>query len=296
MIKEYLAYWGLQSVPFSLSPEPDMLFLSKQHRECLLRLKYAFYSEKGGSLLVSDDAGAGKTSILYRMIKDLHKELNQKIRFALLSHPNLTPNQLIQEICRQLGVIRPSRSRHENLNQLRERLVELRKEDARSLVIVDEGQLLARHPDTLQELRILLNFCLEGKFLLTFVLAGQKQLENTIRSLPEFWQRLPVRFFLGNLDLEDTSGLIQHRLQQAGYKGEDIIFEKEAMGMVHKYTEGCPRLICSLCDLSLLIGYTMRRKSLDAVIVQQAQNDMVRSERGIHYYKFLKDHVGEGAG
>jgi hypothetical protein len=32
----------------------------------------------------------------------------------------------------------------------------------------------------------------------------------------------------------------------------------------------------------------MRTRTLDATIVQQAQNDMVRSERGIHYYKFLQ--------
>lgn len=288
MIREYFAYWGLESVPFSLSPEPDMLFLSKQHHECLLRLKYAFYSDKGGSLLVSEDAGAGKTSIIYRLIKDLHKELRAKMKVALLSHPNLTPNQLIQEICRQLGVGKPSRSRYENLNQLREKLISLRQEETRCLIIVDEGQLLSRHPDTIQELRILLNFCLEGKFLLTFILAGQKKLEDTIRSVPEFWQRLPVRFFLGNLDCHDTNGLILHRLQQAGYKGEEKIFEDEAVNFIYRYTEGCPRLICSLCDLSLLIGYTMRRKSIDATIVQQAENDMVRSERGIHYYKFLK--------
>lgn len=287
MVKEYLAYWGIKSVPFSLSPEPDMLFLSKQHHECLLRLRYAFHSDKGGALLVSEDAGAGKTSIIYRLMKDLHKEVDKKIRFALLSHPNLTPNQLIQEICRQIGVARPSRSRYENLNQLREKLIALREEDARCLVIVDEGQILCQYPDTLEELRILLNFCLEGRFLLTFLLAGQKKLEDTMRSRPEFWQRLPVRFFLGNLDLHDTAGLIMHRLQQAGYTGEKKIFEEAAVNFIYRYTGGCPRLICSLCDLALLIGYTMRRQSLDAIVVQQAQNDMVRSDRGIHYYKFL---------
>lgn len=289
MIKEYLAYWGLESIPFSLSPEPDMLFLSKQHHECLLRLKYAVYSDKGGALLISESAGDGKTSVLYRLIKDLHQELNQKLKVALLSHPNLTPNQLIQELCRQLGVARPSRSRYENLNQFKERLISFRQEETRCLVIVDEGQLLCRYPETLQELRILLNFCLEGKFLLTFILAGQKRLEETIRSIEEFWQRLPVRFFLDNLDRQDTQGLIRYRLQQAGYKGGADIFSQEAIDQLFRHTGGCPRLICSLCDLSLLIGYSMRLKTLDAAIIQQAQNDMQRSERGIHYYKFLKD-------
>ena len=68
-----------------------------------------------------------------------------------------------------------------------------------TLVIVDEGQMLSHRPDLLQELRILLNFCVSDSFLVSFVLSGQRPLETAVRQMPEFWQRLPVRFFLRNL-------------------------------------------------------------------------------------------------
>ena len=95
-----------------------MLYLSRQHRECLIRLKFCIYSHKGGALLVSEHPGDGKTTVIYRLIEDLQKELDDKLAVALINHPTLTPNQMIQEICRQLGVYQPSRSRNRNLNQL----------------------------------------------------------------------------------------------------------------------------------------------------------------------------------
>ena len=57
MNEDYLNYWGMTKPPFSLTPDPEMLYLSSQHSECLMRLKYAVFSHKGGALLVSDEAG-----------------------------------------------------------------------------------------------------------------------------------------------------------------------------------------------------------------------------------------------
>ena len=54
MDQSYLDYWGFQRAPFALTPDPDMLYLSKQHRECLLRLQYTIAGNKGGALLVSE--------------------------------------------------------------------------------------------------------------------------------------------------------------------------------------------------------------------------------------------------
>lgn len=283
----YLDYWGLRKLPFSLSPDPTMLYLSKQHRECLIRLKYAVYSGKGGALLVSENAGDGKTSVLFRLMEDLKEELRGRLEVAFIDHPSLTPNQMVQEILKQLRVPRPARHRYQNLNQLKDRLRQLDGEGIKCLIIVDEGQLLANRMDTLQELRILLNFCLSDRFLLTFILSGQKPLEETIKDIPEFWQRLPVRFFLDSLDRPDTEALVKFRLKEAGREDENI-FTPDSYQAIFRYSQGCPRVICSLSDLSLLIGYSMRRKKLDFTVVERAHSDMVSSEEGFHYFKFLR--------
>ncbi len=180
MLQSYLRHWGLGGQPFSLSPDPNMLYLSRQHKECLVRLKYAFYSDKGGALLISENAGEGKTGVVYRLIGDLREELGQGLQVALVDHPSLTPNQMVQEICTQLGVQDPSANRYRNLNQLKEALLRLDGDGMRTLVIVDEGQLLKGRPDTLQELRILLNFVLAGRFLLIGHSLRREQLDYTI--------------------------------------------------------------------------------------------------------------------
>ena len=73
MIGEFLDYWGLNQSPFALCPDPKMFYLSRQHRECLMRLEYAIDSNKGGAMIVSDKPGAGKTSLLRYLMNRLNE-------------------------------------------------------------------------------------------------------------------------------------------------------------------------------------------------------------------------------
>jgi general secretion pathway protein A len=286
---DYVGYWGLTKPPFALAPCPESLFFSKQHRECLLRLKFAITAGKGGALLISENAGDGKTTVLRRLCLDLQAELDGRARIAFLDHPTLTPFQMLEEICRQLGVEKPSHSKVRALNQLREHLTKVHNDGFKSVVIVDEGQMLAHRPDLLQELRILLNFCVSDSFLLSFILSGQRPLEGVIRSMPEFWQRLPVRFFLANLDFRDTRELIKHRLKNAGLADGREIFTRGAYEQIYKTSEGCPRVVCSIADLALVVGRSLRVREIDAPEVMQACADMEkRSGDSFHYYHFLR--------
>lgn len=286
---DYHDYWGMEKAPFSLAPDPKRLFLSRQHGECLLRLKYAVMAEKGGALLVSQNAGDGKTTILRRLCNDLRSELKGRVRIAFIDHPTLSPVEMIQEISRQLGIEKRFRTKAPALQALRERLMELRGEGHKCVVIVDEGQMLEHHRELLQELRILLNLYQRDSFLLSFILSGQLALEGVIRSMPEFWQRLPVRFFLRNLDLGDTRRLIQHRLHCAGLEANREIFTTSAYERIYAFSEGCPRVICSIADLALVVGRSAGVRLVDAAQVGQAHADMEKgSSDSYHYYHFVQ--------
>ncbi|MBI2876596.1 MAG: AAA family ATPase [Candidatus Tectomicrobia bacterium] len=287
MLPDYLTYWGLTRPPFSMTPDPAMLFLSAQHQECLMRLKYTIYGNKGGALLVSENAGDGKTSLLLRLVGDLQRELEGKTRVAFLDHPTLTPNQMIEEITRQFGVEGVSGDKVRNLSLLRAQLQQLHEEGYKAIVLVDEGQMLAHRPDILQELRILLNFCVADAFLLSFILSGQKPLEPAVRQMPEFWQRLPVRFFLRNLNLPDTRGLIRYRLKVAGLEGKEI-FTDTAYEGIYRFSQGCPRVICSVADLALVVGHSSYARRIDFTEVSRACADMNQSGDGYHYFHFLR--------
>jgi general secretion pathway protein A len=287
MINQYLTYWGLKKIPFSLTPDPDMLYLSSQHRECLLRLKYAIQSNKGGALLVSEQAGDGKTSVLSRLRQDMESEYGEKVRLVFIDHPTLTPTQIISEIARQLGAPENYKDKVRALNQLRDTLQCLHETDHKTIVVVDEGHMLSHRLDLLQELRILLNFCVADAFLLTFIFSGQKPLEGIVRNMPEFWQRLPVRFFLKNLSLNETKELIRFRLSRAGHAGNDI-FTDFAYETIYKFSKGVPRVICSVADLCLVIGHSHGVRRIDFAQVSLACKDMEGGGEGFHYFHFLE--------
>jgi general secretion pathway protein A len=285
--EDYLAYWGMTKSPFSLTPDPDMLYLSTQHAECLMRLKYAIFSHKGGALLVSDNAGNGKTSVLARLQKELTEYYSGRVRVVFIDHPTLSPIEMIGEISRQLGGELNTTEKIRSLNSLRDRLFAFYNENIKVVVIVDEGQMLKERPDILQELRILLNFCVSEAFLLTFIFSGQKPLDGILRNMPEFWQRLPVRFFLKNLDFNDTRSLIQFRLRKVGVTEE--IFTNDAYEGIYHYSEGCPRVICSAADICLLIGFSKRVRRIGFVEVSAACRDMESTGDSFHYFAYIKN-------
>jgi type II secretory pathway predicted ATPase ExeA len=287
MLPEYLKYWGLIRPPFSLTPDPEMLYMSRQHQEGLIRLKYAVVSNKGGALLISENAGDGKTSLLAKLRTELAEYYQGKCRMVFIDHPTLTANQMVGEIARQLGVGCTTTDKLTLLNELRTFLLERHEQGEKCVVMLDEGQMLCHRPDLLQELRILLNFCVSDAFLLTFILSGQKPLDEAIRAMPEFYQRLPVRFFLRNLEMEDTCELIRHRLQVAGCEQGREIFGEDGYAGIFNHSKGCPRVICSVADLSLVIAHSHFSDKVDFVSVSQATSDMNRTDGAYHYFHFL---------
>ena len=253
--QSYLDFWGFDRAPFALTPDPDMLYLSKQHRECMLRLQYAIAGNKGGALMVSENPGDGKTSVLRRLEKDLLASEADKYRIVFIDHPTLTPHQMLWEILRQLGFGESRGEKIQNLLKLREALVEMFQQGQRCVFILDEGQLLADRLELLQEFRVLLNYTIGDTFLLTFIFSGQSELESTMKRLPEFYQRLPVRYFLHSMDLVDNGRMLEHRIKVAGYTGPRL-FTDDAVKEIYRYARGIPRVICSVADLALVISHS----------------------------------------
>ena len=286
--QSYLEYWGFHRAPFALTPDPDMLYLSKQHRECLLRLQYAIAGNKGGALLVSENPGDGKTSVLRRLEKDLSAAENEEYRIVFIDHPTLTPNQMLWEMLRQLGLGEVRGEKIQNLLQLREALIEMYERGQRCVFILDEGQLLADRPELMQEFRVLLNYTVGDTFLLTFIFSGQSELEGAMKRLPEFYQRLPVRYFLHSMDLADTGRMISHRLKVAGYGGPPL-FSESAVREIYRYSQGIPRVICSVADLCLVVGHSRSVRVIHDSEVFMAVRDLDRTTQdGYHYYHFLR--------
>jgi len=274
MIEEYVSYWGLKKHPFLLAPDSTMMCVTGQYFECLERLKYAINTNKGGVLVVSEDAGLGKTTILLKLIDELKEEYGDAFKYAFIDHPTITPSQMISYITKSITHSSFDDDKLKNLMQLKEALIEVKEKGGKSIIVVDEGQMLCDAKDVLQELRTLINLMHNSEYLHTFILSGQRALWNTVKGMPEFWQRLPVRYYFVPLRSEETKELVRYRLKKAGLDEAREIFAEDALDIIHRYARGSPRTIIALSDLALLVGFTNRANKITFKEVSKAINAM----------------------
>lgn len=258
----YEAYWGLTTAPFQNVPDPNFFFLSAQHREGLARILYGVRHNKGAALLVGD-VGCGKTTLSRALILQLAED---KYDVALVTNPSLPGNDFLEEIDLQLGITPPNNSKVGLLRALNERLLTNAHEGKETVLIVDEAHCI-RDPEVFEELRMLLNFQLNDRFLLTLILMAQPEIKEIIARIKQLEQRIAIRFHLKPLDQAETTNYVTFRLQKAGAKRP--LFADEAMQIIWQHTRGVPRSINTLCDLCLLDGYARRAQVVDAAIVKR---------------------------
>lgn len=257
----YEHYWGLKELPFENVPDPRFFYRSPQHEEALGRLSYAVRTCKGTALLTAE-IGSGKTLVSRALILELMLESRWKI--ALITYPALSAMELLREILYQLGVNTPQGTKVDLLHSLNDEMVKNMKDGKHTVIIIDEAQTID-DMNIFEELRLLLNFQLNERFLLTLILLGQPNLREKISKIPALEQRIFIKYYLSALSLSQTEEYIAFRLRTAG--SQRNVFTKEAIKIIHEYSQGIPRKINSVCDLSLLSGFSRKLKHIDSDII-----------------------------
>lgn len=260
----YETYWGLKEKPFENTPDPKFLYSSHEHMEALTRMTYAIEERKGAALLTGD-YGCGKTLISRRLFEMLPPD---KYDIALVTNPLLASTEIVREICIQLGIkSSPTWPKTQLLSELNERLYQNMRSHKDTVIIVDEGQSI-KDIRTLEELRLLLNFQLNNRFLLTLIIIGQPELREIINKYKQLKQRLAIRYHLNPLSQDDSKKYILHRLEIAGAKND--IFVNNVHETIWQNSGGVPRVINSICDMSLLLGFTKKSKAVNIDLVRKA--------------------------
>jgi general secretion pathway protein A len=159
------------------------------------------------------------------------------------------------------------------LHALNEKMLENLNNAEKTIVIIDEAQAI-ESDTTLEELRLLLNFQLNEKFLLTLILIGQPELREKVVKIKQLDSRISIRYHLQHLDLNDTIRYIIFRLKVAGLKKH--IITKEAIEKIYSYTGGVPREINNICDLALLDGFSTKAELINSKIIQKLIDDTKR--------------------
>jgi len=264
----YEAYGELAEPPFDNSPNPRFFYLSPEHEEALVRLVYTVRHRKGCGMLTGE-YGCGKTMLSRALIQRLEAE---RYEIGLLTNPSWNAIDFLREVLYQLGVETEEKSKPELLHQLNEVFFRNFQAGRDSVIIVDEAQLIDDDA-VFEELRLLLNFQTDDRFLVTLLLIGAPELAVKVRRLKHLDQRITLRYHLNTLDAAHTANYIAHRLKMAGQTKP--LFTEEAVKLIFDFTRGTPREINNLCDVALLVGFSKRVREIGEKIIAEVIKDMV---------------------
>jgi general secretion pathway protein A len=261
----YLELFKLHELPFRLSPDPQFLYLSKQHARAKAYMESTIWFTDG-FVIVTGDIGAGKTTLIETFLRELQSD----VIVAQINQTQLSPTAFLQTILVQFGFSPFNMKKPEVLATLNQYLVEQHINGRKVMLIVDEAQNLSYR--VLEEIRMLSGVESATEKTLRIILAGQPELNDKLnsRELVQLAQRVRLRFHLTALSGSETAAYIDHRLEVAGSQGRRI-FAPETYPAIYRYTGGVPRLINTLCDTCMMAAFgrdqdTVTGADLDAAI------------------------------
>ena len=264
----YAEYYGLFKTPFEMTPDPAFLYLGEAHREGLATLVYAVESGKG-FVMLTGEVGTGKTTLLHALIHQLDSSTNS----AFIFNPKLEPLDFFQMLFEELGIGNVCHTKADYLLVLNQYLIQKLAENERVLLIVDEAQNLST--EMLEEIRLLSNLETPTTKLIQIMLVGQPELKDLVDQpeLRQLRQRIALRHHLRPFDENELSEYVTERLRKGGYTGGEL-FKKRALEVLYEATGGTPRLVNSVCDSALLLGYARQKRVIDASIMREAATDL----------------------
>src|SRR5438094_6210571 len=264
----YESYWELSEPPFDNSPNPKFFYLSPEHEEALVRLVYTVRHRKGCGMLTGE-YGCGKTTLSRALIQRLEAE---RYEIGLLTNPSWSAIDFLREMLYQLGVETEEKRKPELMHLLNDLFFRNFQAGRDTVIIVDEAQLIDDDA-VFEELRLLLNFQTDDRFLVTLLLIGSPELAAKVRRLKHLDQRIAIRYHLNTLDDAHSAAYIAHRLQMAGQSRP--IFTEAAVKLIFDFTRGTPREINNICDIALLVGYSKKATAIDERIIAEVIKDKV---------------------
>jgi len=264
----YEEFYGLSTRPFTKTPDPKFLFLSKNHEEALARLQYAV--EEKELILLTGEVGCGKTT-LTRALMDM---LDEQYKVVTIINPMLTPAQFLRAIAKRLDIDIPSIYKADLLDAIYENVYREYEAGVSVVIIIDEAQLIPSK-DTFEEIRLLTNFQLDNTNLLSLILVGQPDLRKrlTHKAYLPLKQRIGLFYHLRPIAEAEIRDYVEHRLKMSG-RG-DMLFTDEALRLLYRYSGGVPRLINSIATSALLDGFAKEAGIIDASFIDDAAKELI---------------------
>jgi len=254
---EYYQMIGLKKEPFSMAPEPEFFYQSKSHGECLDRLEISLRLNRGLNVVIGG-IGTGKT-LLSRLLLGRFVEFGQSYKFHLILDPTWdSSSEFLQYLSKMFGLEGNFSQHSEMMDHIEHYLIDSSVNSKRNnVLIIDEGQKMG--PSQLEIIRMLLNFETNDSKLIQVIIFAQHEIKELLDKHENFKDRIAFGYELRPLDLEDTVGFVNHRVEIAGLPEGEEIFSQKAIEVIHEETNGYPRKIVRMCH-QMIIEMILNKK------------------------------------
>jgi MSHA biogenesis protein MshM len=263
----YLAHFGLNQPPFSITPNPAFFYDGSSRGAILEALLYAVIHGEG-IIKVTGEVGSGKT-MLCRMLECL---LPENVEVIYLVNPTLRRDEVLYAIAGELGLAVDGKRADEVIRLLQNDLIAKHAEGKQVVLLVEEAQAMPL--DTLEEIRLFSNLETAHHKLLQIVLFGQPELDENL-ALPRMRQlkeRITHSFPVPPLNSDSLPEFLMFRMRAAGYRGANV-FTGRALKLIGDVSGGIVRRISILADKSLLAAFSENSPTVEAQHVEAAISD-----------------------
>ena len=263
----YLTHFGLQQLPFSITPDPDFFFVGNKRGEILEALIYSVV-HGDGIIKVTGEVGCGKTMLCRR----LERRLPSHIEVIYLVNPTLNHDQVIFTIAGELDLPIQGKRVDEVIRLLHSALITKHAAGKQVVLLIEEAQAMSMQ--TLEEIRLFSNLETAHYKLLQIVLFGQPELDDhlNVPSMRQLKERITNSFKLPPLTATTIPDYLMFRLRAAGYHGSDL-FDEAAIKLINRVSQGIVRRISILADKSLLAAFADNAHSVGEAHVLAAIED-----------------------
>jgi type II secretory pathway predicted ATPase ExeA len=265
-MSEFLRFWQVQESIFLRELPDGELFRSRSLSLAIPRSLHFCREHYSSVILTVGDSGVGKTCFLRWLISSLSAETHDILYVPVLSR-EIHRGWLIQRIARYLGV--KSEGPIKMLDLLGEaaaKLDQLVQEKRHLLVLVDNAHLVDPG-EALTDISACLNLQSLGSKCLSFVLAGHRPLEASLRDHPGILSKTVLRVELIPFEPEETAAFLHFRFQLAGRSNA---FDLASAQAVHRLSAGIPSWINILAENCLFEAFQIGQKSVDITVVERA--------------------------
>jgi len=261
-------YFGLHATPFSRELPIAERWRTPVFDEPLAELQSVVEQRMSGALIAP--AGSGKTVVLRALVDQLPEA---RFRVNYIKVTSLGKRDICREIAAAVG-LPPAGSYPALVRRLQERFETALGDDGRrSVLLIDEAHEMS--PSVLAMFRILTNFDMDSRLVVSLVLCGQSRLRALLarEEATALAQRLALVATLRPLSRAEVRHYVSHRLTIAGGKSEP--FDDGALDAIYEVSRGNLRAIDHVAFKALQMATTRGVEVVDAALIGESRKRLV---------------------